>query len=218
MSLYLYALVDELPSGPLGKGLARGALSLVRVGRIHVVVERAEAVDPTPEAVLAHDRVVRRIARASAGRAAVLPLRFASTASDRAALEAMLAPVAGAALRAFDRVRGAVQFTLRVTGERATPPKPARGAGPGTKWLAKRLAAQRVPEIDPLNEATRPFVRETSVVRHDRPPLIASVYHLVAREDVRRWRAAVSRSSSELDRVRVTSTGPWPPYAFAELA
>jgi hypothetical protein len=213
--LYLYAIVEARPRRALGKGVARRPLTLVRVERAYVVVERAEAPDATPEALVAHDRIIQRIARATP---AVLPLRFASTAPDRAAIEALVAPLSGALADAFERVRGAVQFTLRVSGRRAAAPKAGRRVGPGTRWLAKRIAKQRVVEIAPLTEATRPFVREARAERHDRPPLLASVYHLVAREDVRAWRAAVARSLPLLDGVRVTTTGPWPPYAFAELA
>jgi hypothetical protein len=213
--LYLYAIIDERPRQALGNGITRRPLSVVRAGKAYVVIERAEAREATAATLVAHDRVVRRIARASA---AVLPLRFASTAPDRTALDALLEPLAAPLEHAFERVRGAVQFTLRVSGRRARPPSAERRAGPGTRWLAKRIAAHRAPEIEAVTEATRSFVREARCERHDRPPLLASVYHLVARKDVRAWRAALARAVPLLDGVRITTTGPWPPYAFAELA
>ena len=210
--LYLNALVDWRLRGPLGRGIARRPLSLVRAGVAWVVVEPAEAREPTPAALVAHDRVVRRLAR-SAG--AILPLRFASTADDAAAVRALVAPMSALIAGAFGRVRKAVQFTLRVSGL-VSRPAPARSAGPGTRWLAKRIAEGRVPEIAPLTEATAPYVRE---VRLERRGEGATVYHLVPREHVASWRAAVARSLAALDaRIRVSVTGPWPPYAFAELA
>ena len=76
-----------------------------------------------------------------------------------------------------------------------------------------------MPELAAVSEATRPWVREVRAERHDRGPRIASVYHLVAREDVRAWKRALARSIADLPRgVTVTTTGPWPPWAFAELA
>jgi hypothetical protein len=42
--------------------------------------------------------------------------------------------------RAFERVRGAVQFTLRVSGRRRRAPPIDRLTGPGTQWLAERIA------------------------------------------------------------------------------
>jgi hypothetical protein len=215
MPLYLYAIVDERPRQALGNGIGRRPLSVVRAGKAYVVVERAEPREATASALVAQDRIVRRIARVSSS---VLPLRFASTAPDRAALEALLQPLAAPLEHALERVRDAVQFTLRVSGRRARAERAARDAGPGTRWLAKRMARHRVPEIAIVTEATRPFVRDARSERHDRPPLVASVYHLVERKDVRAWRAALERTVPELEGVHIRTTGPWPPYAFAELA
>ena len=83
--------------------------------------------------------------------------------------------------------------------------------------MEDRLRAHRVPEIDAVTTATKPFVRASRAQRHDRPPLLASVYHLVPRADVRKYRAALAASSKMLDGVRVDATGPWPAYAFAEI-
>lgn len=215
-TLYLYAILDRPPpsSALLGRGIARRPLALVRAGRAYVVVEPAAARPASPESIVAQDRVVRRLARLAP---AVLPLRFGSTAVDPAALRALIAPVAGALEPAFERVRGAVQLTLRVEG-RALPRRPPSG-GPGTRWLAARRALHEVPEIAVVSEATRPYVREARAERHARGPRLASVYHLVAREDLRGWRRALARARAELPRgVTVSATGPWPPWAFAELA
>jgi hypothetical protein len=222
----MYAIVDEPPENRalLGRGISRQPLSLVRAGTAFVVVEKAEAHEATPPAIVAYDRVIRRIARLSP---ATLPLRFGSTAPDRAAVQALVTPVAALVEHSFERVRNAVQFTMRVSGRRAPKVRrsgSSRGAaakrslGPGTRWLAERIAVHRVPEIENLTEATRTWVREVRVERHDRPPLLATVYHLVSKRDVRAWRAAHERAVAELPSgVTVTTTGPWPPYAFAEL-
>jgi hypothetical protein len=63
-------------------------------------------------------------------------------------------------------------------------------------------------------DALAPLVRGERWERHDRPPLLTSVYHLVARESLDRYRTAVA-AAAESAGVRVTSSGPWPPYAFA---
>jgi hypothetical protein len=202
----------------------------VRVGKAWVVVEAAAAQAPSPKTVVAHDRVVRRLFRSSE---ALLPLRFASTAPDAKTLVALLAPLADPISRAFERVRGSVQFTVKITGpsKRGARVRRSARAGPGTRWLTSRAAMQRVPEIEALTEATRPFVRATRVERHDgsarkapdgrlgthRKPVLATVYHLVAREDVTSWKRAVARSLPLLGRNSASVSGPWPAYAFAEL-
>ena len=114
-------------------------------------------------------------------------------------------------------MKGAIQMTLRVAGSAARPIAP-RG-GPGTRCLAKRMATRSVPEIAPVTEATRAFVRASRAERKvEGQRLVATVYHLVPREHLRAWRRAVRRALPELEGVEITFTGPWPPYAFAELA
>lgn len=211
----LYAIVGQRPRRALGRGASGRALSVLEVGGGYVVIERAPAPEPSPVAIKAHDRIVRRIGAASTS---VLPFRFGSAVRDEQALETALAPVAGAIGRALQLVEGCVQYTIRVFGEAAPAPKPGRSAGPGTRWLGARLAARRVPEISAVTEATRPFVRASKTARHDRPPLVASVYHLVPRKDARRYRAALDASARGLRGVEVKTSGPWPAYAFAELA
>src|SRR5207253_655945 len=97
------------------------------------------------------------------------------------AIESLLAPIATAVERAFARVRGAVQFTLRVRGKAAPRPRASTKAGPGTRWLEDRRALRAVPEIAPIEEATRPWVRAVVVERGRDPRLLATVFHLVAR-------------------------------------
>jgi hypothetical protein len=215
--LYLYAIVGKRPRGALGTGMNGGALALVRAGGAHVVVERASAPEPTPRAVRGHDRIVKRIA---ASTSAVLPFRFGSVVEDRAAVRGMLDPVTSAVAKALEVVDGCVQYTLRVYGEatRAAPGEAAAEAsGPGTQWLRVRLRARRVPEIAPVTDATLGYVRAARTERHDRPPLVASVYHLVPRAKARAYRTALGRAARALPNVEIKISGPWPPYAFAEL-
>ncbi len=224
--LYLHAIVGARPREALGAGLAGGPLRIVRAGGAFVIVERAAAPEPTAKNLRAHDRIVKRIAAATP---AVLPFRFGSVAEGATALRTMLEPVAPAIAKALELVSQCVQYTLRVYRTPASPTRAAasgRGGGrgrakqpvgPGTRWLDARLRARRVPEIAPVTEATAALVRSSRVERHDRPPLVASVYHLVPRRDVARYRAALRRAASELSGVDVRTTGPFPPYAFAEL-
>ena len=207
-ALYLYAIVDRPPSAPLGK-----QLGVARAGGAHVVFERGGAREPTAANLRKHDRVVKRLTRSCS---AVLPFRFGSVVPDRRALGDLLGAIAPAVARGLEDVRDATQFTLRVYG-RPVPNRRPKAGGPGTRFMEERLRAHRVPEIDAVTTATKPFVRASRAQRHDRPPLLASVYHLVARADVRKYRAALAASTKTLDGVRVDATGPWPAYAFAEI-
>jgi hypothetical protein len=55
------------------------------------------------------------------------------------------------------------------------------------------------------------------VERHDAPPLLVSLYHLVARGEAARYRRAVTGAAAGLG-LQVLVSGPWPPYAFAPEA
>jgi hypothetical protein len=212
-TLLLYAIVARPTKRSLGVGLSRKELEVVRAGGVYVVVERRGAPRATARSLRAYDRIVRRIAGATG---AALPFRFAS-AVEEGSLARLLDPARDTIARALDLVRDCVQYTLRVYGDPAPPPEVDDRQGPGTKWLAARLAARRVPEIAPVATATKDLVRAIRVERHDRAPLLASVYHLVPRADAPAYEARVDASRRELARVRIEKTGPWPPYAFAEL-
>ncbi len=215
MSLYLYALVGRPVRRPLGRGLGGEALRLIEVARLLVVAGRIDnAPRVTPTALRRHDATVRRLA----GRTdAVLPIRFGTVVGDRLALARALAPRAAGLREALALVAGHEQMTLRVYGEAVTTSDESatESAGAGQRYLARRLRARRAPEVDPVRRALRGLVSAERIERHERPPLLASVYHLVRRGDSKRYLAAVAAASARLAGVRVSPSGPWPAYAFA---
>jgi hypothetical protein len=114
-------------------------------------------------------------------------------------------------------------MTLRVWGAPgavAAPPEPEPAAGPGTRYLAgRRLArarARSAPEVEPLRARLGGLVRDEQVERHERGALLATVQHLIPRGEAARYRAEVDAAAAALAPWRVTVTGPWPPYAFAD--
>ena len=215
MSLYLYALVGRPVRRPLGLGLGGEALRLIEVARLLVVAGRIHnAPRVTPTALRRHDATVRRLA----GRTdAVLPIRFGTVVGDRLALARALAPRAAGLREALALVAGHEQMTLRVYGEAVTTSDESatESAGAGQRYLERRLRARRAPEVDPVRRALRGLVSAERIERHERPPLLASVYHLVRRGDSKRYLAAVAAASARLAGVRVSPSGPWPAYAFA---
>lgn len=196
----VYAIVSE--ESPLDEGLR-----LVRCGEVSAVVGEAEAV-VTPEALAAHDAVVRRLAKRFD---ALLPVRFGEKVKDEADLAKLLAPRAPRLSEALERVRGCAQMTLRVFGDPEPIEEPDQG-GRGTRYLEARRRARSLPEIEPLLDALRPLLKDERTVRHDQGSYFGTAYHLVRREDVP---AYLSRVESVETGRRVTVSGPWPPYAFA---
>jgi Gas vesicle synthesis protein GvpL/GvpF len=219
--LYLYALVGERPRAEIGRGLRRERLELVPGRGFHVVVGRMAAPPAAaPDAFRRHDATVRRIA---ATVDAILPIRFGSTAADEWAAARLLAPRALELAGRLVHVRGHQQMTLRVFGPRRAPKgRPmvraaAAALGPGAHYLARRKRvhdAAGAPELDPIRPLLLGLVADERVQRHATPPLVASVYHLVPRALGARYRTRVTRAAGQLAPLRVTISGPWPPYAF----
>ena len=183
-------------------------LRLVRCGEVSAVVGEAETGPATPEALAAHDAVVRRLADRFD---ALLPVRFGERAKDEAELAKLLAPRTVQLLEALERVRGCAQMTLRVFGEPGPIEEPTEG-GPGTRYLEARRRARTLPEIAPLLDALRPLVRDERTLRHDQGSYFGTAYHLVRREDLPAYLFLVRSVETG---PKVTLSGPWAPYAFA---
>jgi len=225
--VYLYAVLAEPPAGALPSGMSGEPVRLVACDDVWAAVGDVASAPAVDEASLrAHDAAVRRLA---AGAAALLPARFGSLAGDERALCEALRPRLDAFREGLRAVRGCEQMTLRLARENAAGPasttavtSPA-SAGPGTRYLDARRASagdpRAIPEVARALDALAPLVRGERRERHERPPLLASVYHLVARESLDAYRTAVATAAREAG-LRVTISGPWPPYAFApdELA
>jgi hypothetical protein len=221
--IYLYALVDEEPSGPLGEGILGEPLRILPQGRLAAVTGSIpERPRPDRETLERQDTVVRRLAGLFG---AILPARFGEAFADEAALANRLAPREREVSEALSLVRGCVQMTLRVFGEPelTAEPEPAPAGGPGTRYLAARRReserSRSLPEIEPLREALRPLLRAERIERHEAAgPLLGTAYHLVPRGQTGAYLAALEAAKERIGGRRVTATGPWPPYAFAPEA
>jgi hypothetical protein len=220
-AVYVYALLGDAPPPDAGAGLRKEPLRVVRVGDLLAAVgEMAEQPAVSETTLRAHDAVVRRLADSVD---AILPVRFGSLLSE-SSLADLLRARARELSTALALVAGRQQMTLRVLGDTPASAAPVADApsdaGPGARYLAARRAewrrAHEVPELAPLRPALVPLVRAERVTRHDTPPLLASVYHLIDRGAAPDYHAATE--SAVLAPLRVVATGPWPPYAFAPEA
>lgn len=227
--LYLYALTRGEGAGAvLGEGLAGEPLRRLDAGPVAAVVGEISAPAVTPEALAAHDAVVRRLAESLP---ALLPARFGQTVPDEPTLLSWIAARERDVAAALTLVEGCVQMTLRVfagpdapdTGPSPETPPVSEDLGPGARFLhARRDAAVRersLPEIEPLREALRPLLRAERIERAGpggaRGRLRATAYDLVLRSEADAYARTVAETAPRLAGWNVTATGPWPPYAFA---
>jgi Gas vesicle synthesis protein GvpL/GvpF len=221
--LYLYAVIGEQPRRDPGRGLGQERLRVLSGRGFRVVAGSLRATPAaTPAALRRHDAVVRRIAGTVD---AILPIRFGSVVADATAAARLLAPRASELGGRLGQVRGHEQMTLRLFDTRG-PGRPRagvadraarRGLGPGARYLAARrhcLDPGGDPALGPLRALLHELVADERVQRHATPPLVASVYHLVPRDRRAQYRRRVARAAATLAPLRLTVSGPWPPYAF----
>jgi len=219
MALYVFALVDERPSGRPGTGLSGGLIAQPIPGGFAIVERRADVPPVELGTLQKHDAVVARLADAVP---AILPVRF-GTLLESAEIAEALADRDEEIAAAFDTVRCRQQFTWR----RRSPARPgvfgaargsmrtAKAAASGTAYLRAAVrAAHPTPPAPfrPAREKLRPLV----VAERYQPAasmLPDSLYHLVDRESAERYQLLAEKVAGAAALVRVT--GPFPPFAFA---
>lgn len=216
LRVYGFCAASARPRGVLGA--EREPLRVIRSGRLGAVVGRA-AGPPVPDErrLLRHAAAMKRLA---ARMDAILPARFGSFVASESELLEKLRAGRAALARALALVRGRAQMTIRVF--RSAPLVAAGAPAPppgGREYLERKArdgAREGLPaELGALGAALEGLVVAEFVERHAAPPLFASVHHLVARGEVRRYRAAARRLAREDEGHRYLVSGPNPPYAFA---
>ena len=191
------------------RGIAGEPLQAIHVGRFDAIVGRVRA---TPKPT---DRNLRRYGDTMSvlwrRTPALLPARFGTSARDAADLRAIVRAREHAIRRRLRAVRHRSQMTIRLVTTDSDPPATIERSS-GTSYLRSRQHEQAVPAFAPLRAAVRRWVREERV---ESRPGVASIYHLVPRGSVERYRSALERAA-QLAGVRMIASGPFPPYAFAD--
>ena len=198
--------VVRLPAGALAKA-GRGALAAV-------VSDRSRA-SSSPANLRRYDRVIRELA---ARFPAMLPARF-GTSVDENELMFILSSRRTSLARALTTVRRRVQMTIRVFPRGQAEDRALAQSGEerasvvtGRDYLAgKARAARAVAGFEPVRAAVARWVRDERVERRGG---VSSVYHLIPGSSADAYRRAVQTSAAAAG-LRLTVSGPWPPYAFA---
>jgi gas vesicle protein GvpL/GvpF len=206
----LYAITDH-PGPPL-PDLA--PLELVPADGLAAVCRPADDVEFSAEAFWRHEELVEAL---MADRD-LLPVRYGTRLEDERAVARVVAERGDELAAALDRVRGAVELSVRVMPADAQPAaQAAAGAGSGAEYL--RLRARTGASRDraarwlhePLSSLARASVEGTA-----RPQELFRGAYLVARDAVEPFVAEVARLQSAEPGLNILCTGPWPPYSFVE--
>jgi gas vesicle protein GvpL/GvpF len=181
----VYAITDH-PAPPLP---ALAPLGLVATGELATVFAPAGAGATSPEDLWRHEEIVEALMEDRD----VLPVRYGTRFDDERAAAGAVQGRHADLIAALDRVRGAVELSLRVID-----------TGAGTEQDAALRAIH-----EPLAELSR------ATVRRAQPDLLRGAY-LVDREAVPRFTDRVGRLQNAHPGLRLLCTGPWPPYSFVD--
>lgn len=208
-TVYVFALTsDAIPTF----ALERRRVEFLDLGGFHAVVERRSKPVALSESSLRtqHDIVTRLFNRI----AAVVPARFGALIDERE-LRDIVEARRQVIEDALTLVRGRVQMTVRFREASEPMPRsnpPASVGMTGAAYLeARRGATRTMPALAGVVAAAVAdlTITERSEARTERAPAV--LYHLIARENVARYKRAVSSMKS----AAVSVSGPWPPFAFA---
>jgi hypothetical protein len=211
--IHLYGVVQELEELPPVAGLDGAPLESRQIDGLEVVVSHVESERPSvsEEAVLRHAEVVEELLARSG---AVLPAQLGRPFADEADLEAAVRTKAAELERGLTRVRGCVEFGLRVVSAEASD----SGERPesGRDYMRVRLAetVQRDRVADEFHRPLSRLSRANARFGGAGADLLAAAY-LVPDENLGAFRDQVDRLELAHPELGVVCTGPWPPYTFA---
>jgi hypothetical protein len=198
--------ITDRPGRPLPVGLGEvchGGLAGIFV-RTTELPGRASA-----DTLWRHERLLEELMRDRT----VLPLRYGTGLAGEQALQAALSEREAEFEELLDLVRDRVELAVRVldAGPRDRPPPEARSGRDYMRSLAdrRRRVERACAAIEPLeDDALAARRRESSG-----GDLVRWAF-LVEREGVDRFSARLEALRASHPELRLTCTGPWPPYSF----
>lgn len=210
--LHVYAITDS-PVDLEATGLRGAPLWRIESGELAgVASEHAVAPELDEEVLWAHEQVVEELMSIGT----ILPLRFGSMVERAETLIAMLAERRKEFLEALERVRGAVEISVRAELPAPEVEEPSSRPSSGTAYLMERAEQERR-ERNAAELVHRPLValaRRCVPPAGTRDPRRFKAAYLVEEGQVEAFGQRVGELNSDLAGVRVSCTGPWPPYSF----
>jgi hypothetical protein len=206
----LYAITDN-PGPPLPDV---AGLRLVPFDGLAAVCTPASEAELSTETLWRHEEVVEALME----HRDLLPVRYGTRLDDEAAVARAMEGRRDDFAAALERVRGAVELSVRVVAAGGTldPPGPPETAS-GAEYLRQRAQAEATREdaARALHGPLAALARE-SAQAGPRPPELFRAAYLVEREGVDSFVSEVGRLQGRSLGLAILCTGPWPPYSFAE--
>lgn len=225
MILHLYCILPAGAGPPAGlAGIAGAPVETVQGSALATWVTRhGEAPAASPEALRAHHAVV---AAAMTPAVTPVPLRFGQRAAGEDAVRRSVGADADRWSALLARFSGCGEYGVRVAplpdqGSARDVRTPAAATGREyMETLARRHSSVARWKAQAERIAADTLARAGELVRDSRldppagPGASFSLAHLVAWTSADAYHSVIERMGTELRGLRLTPTGPWPPYSF----
>jgi hypothetical protein len=211
--LYVFGLAGQRAAPFVAAG---HRIEFVKADDVYAAVERVSRPPAVSEETL---RKQHEVVAHIAGRVeALLPARFGAFVDARE-LRALVAARREVILEALALVQGRAQMTARLLGPELPVAVPAETrATTGTEYLANRRAIVASPPMPAalcaVSDAVRAIV-VTERLEAGRGRVVATLFHLLDRDLVADYKAALAPIPPLTGDLALSVTGPWPPFAFA---
>ena len=207
----LYAITDH-PTPPVP---TLGEMRVVPGGDLAAVCGPVAQGEVTADALWQHARLVEALMDDRD----VLPVRYGTCLPDDAAAVQTLRDKHDELAASLEAVRGAVELAVRVFPAlgHAHVPTPAAASMTGTEYLRARArsAAEESYASLIVHEPLGRMARATTLARVPRPGELMRAAYLVERDSTEYFSSQVKEIQEANPQLRITCTGPWPPYSFA---
>jgi hypothetical protein len=230
--LYLYCLLRATREPPAGLvGVDDAPVRAVDLGGLCAWVSDIDVgtIVASPARARSHDRVVRR----ALDWETPLPARFGQMVADVAGLTDMVASRRAALISALDTIAGSVEMTVRMLlpvdakegASRRQPPRDRR-TNTGRAYLERVSADQRRERNvlaqagivrERVTSAVQGLVRAEAFTGASAGSGMATLAHLVPRENIEGYRSALLQLRSNEPTLAIMVSGPWAPYSFTEV-
>jgi hypothetical protein len=208
----LYAITDHpVPSLP---GL--GTVRAIAAGDLAAVCGPVAHNEVTADALWEHERIVEALMDDRD----VVPVRYGTYVADDSAAAQALRDNYSAFAASLEAVRGAVELAVRVFAAAAAAvaaPMPSPDMT-GTDYLRARArsAAEESDARTTVHEPLSRAARAVTVARANRAGELLRAAYLVDRDATQAFSARVREIQEGRPQLRITCTGPWPPYSFVK--
>ncbi len=227
MKLYVYCLVEgvETLEGPVG--ISGASVKVLKTENLSVLVSDldADSVPVTRENALTHASVVRSVLDYSTP----LPFRFGTVVTEQQ-LTSYVSAHKPALETKLASVRGCVEMNVKIiwenSGEKQAPPQDVNQEGAGTAFLKEKRrqiigdehrAAEAAKISTWVHENLSTVIRDEQVTLSPMERLVLSAAHLIERGKILPYREAVAEMRQKRPELHFLSSGPWPPYSFANI-